>query len=61
MEIYLAGYITRAEFRRRASPIPIDSKVFQYSRTKAKNMAVPVSGLKPMHELLARAKDQAAK
>lgn len=61
MEIFLAGYISRAEFRRRASPVPIDSKVFQYSRTKAKNLAVPISSLKPIRELLEHAKDQAAK
>lgn len=61
MEIFLAGYISRTEFRKRAKPIPVDSKVFQYAHTKTKNLAVPVAGLKPMRDLFARVKEWAEK
>jgi hypothetical protein len=61
MEIYLAGFISRAEFRQRAKFIPAESKVFQYAHTKTKNQAVPVSGLRSMQELFARVKEWAAK
>ena len=61
MEIYLAGFISRAEFRQRAKFIPADSKVFQYAHTKTKNQAVSVAELKPMRELFARAKEWAEK
>ncbi len=51
MDIYLTGWITREEFRRRASLIHEGSRVFQYDQTRTKNLAVPVSDLKPMSEL----------
>ena len=60
MDIYLAGWITREEFRRRASLIQDGSRVFQYNRTRTKNLAVAVSDLKPMSELLERVRGQKA-
>ncbi len=54
MDIYLAGWITRDEFRRRASLIREGSHVFQYNQTRTKNLAVPVSDLKPISELFER-------
>jgi hypothetical protein len=54
MDIYLAGWITREEFRRRANLIHEGSRVFQYNQTRTKNLAVPVSDLKPMSELFDR-------
>jgi len=54
MEIFLAGWISREEFRRRASLIHEGSRVFQYNQTRAKNLAVSISDLKPMSELLER-------
>lgn len=54
MDIYLAGWITRDEFRRRASLIREGSRVFQYNQTRTKNLAVPVSDLKPISELFER-------
>jgi hypothetical protein len=55
MDIIFTGFITRGEFRQRAHFIPTGSRVFQYARTRAKNLAVPVSSLKPLRDLFARA------
>lgn len=51
MEIYLAGFISYEEFGRRAEPLPPNSRVFQYERTRVKNLGVPISSLKPMWKL----------
>jgi hypothetical protein len=56
MEIRLAGYVTREEFSRRASFIPIGSHLFQYQHTQVKNLAVPVSELRPLSELFEHVK-----
>ena len=55
-DLLLAGYLTRAEFSRRASFIPTGSRVFQYNQTQIKNLAVPVSKLRPLSELFDRVK-----
>src|SRR5215211_6910344 len=55
-DVLLAGYITREEFSRRASFIPTGSRVFQYDHTQVKNLAVPVSELRPLSELFERVK-----
>jgi hypothetical protein len=54
MEIWLAGYVTQEEFRRRASFVEQGSQVFQYKETRIKNLAVPVMDLHPLAELLER-------
>jgi hypothetical protein len=54
MEIWLAGYVTHEEFRRRASFVEQGSQVFQYKETRTKNLAVPVMDLHPLGELLER-------
>jgi hypothetical protein len=51
IDVWLAGYITRDEFSRRASFIQTGSRVFQYHATHVKNLAVPMSDLKPLSEL----------
>jgi hypothetical protein len=51
LEIILTGYIPYDEFRHRANSIPPGSRVFQYSKTKTKNLAIPVAGLKPLSRL----------
>lgn len=51
-EIILAGYITRSGFRQQAQMIPPNTRVFQYDHTKTKNLAVPVSNLLPVSDLL---------
>jgi hypothetical protein len=57
MDIMLAGWLTRGEFNRRARPIREGARVFQYDRTRTKNLAVPVSDLKPLSELFERVKE----
>jgi hypothetical protein len=56
IDIFLAGYITREDFSRRAAFIPAGSRVFQSSHTQVKNLAVPMSELRPLAELFAWAK-----
>ncbi len=56
MDVLLAGYMAREEFSRRASFIQAGSRVFQYDQTHVKNLAVPVSDLKPLSELFERVK-----
>ena len=56
MEILLAGYLTREEFNRRASYLQAGARVFQYDRTRTKNLAVPISELKPLSELFGHVK-----
>ena len=57
MEIWLAGYMTHAEFRRKSSSIFAGSRVFQYSKTQTRNLSVPVVDLRSLDDLLARVKD----
>lgn len=57
MEILLVGYVTRGEFRRRASLIPPGSRVFQYDKTRARNLSVPMAELKPLGDLLDKVKE----
>jgi hypothetical protein len=56
MDIWLTGWITRREFRTRASLLREGSRVFQYDRTRTKNLAVPISDLHPLHDLFERVK-----
>jgi hypothetical protein len=57
MNITLTGYMTHDEFGRRSSQVPPGSRVFQYAKTKTKNLAVPVSALKPLPDLFGRVRD----
>ena len=57
MDILLAGWLTRGEFNQRATPIQEGARDFQYNRTRTKNLAVPMHELKPISDLLERAKD----
>ncbi len=56
MDIILTGYITYDEFRRKSSQIAPGSRVFQYSKTRTKNLAVPVADLKPLGQLFEQVK-----
>ncbi len=56
LNILLAGYLTREKFNRSARAIPPGARVFQYDRTRTKNLAVDVSALKPLAELFERVK-----
>jgi hypothetical protein len=57
MEIVLAGYITRGEFRSRARLLPAGSRVQQYARTRTDNLHLPVAELHPLGDLLQRVKE----
>ena len=57
MNVLLAGFLTREEFNRKAKPVPEGTRVFQYEKTRTKNLSVPVSELKPLRELLERIKE----
>jgi len=61
MDIYLTGWISRDEFRRRAKPVPPGSRVFQYDETRVKNLAVDVRELKPLGQLLERVREWEAR
>ena len=56
-QILLAGYLTRDEFNRRARFLREGARVFQYDRTRTKSLAVNVSELRPIAELLERVKE----
>jgi hypothetical protein len=50
------GYITRDEY------CHYGSRVFQYSKTRTKNLAVPIADLKPLGHLFEQVKEwEAAK
>ena len=55
-DIWLAGYITRDEFSRRARGIQVGSRLFPSQALHVKNLAVPVSELKPLSELFEKVK-----
>ncbi len=54
MRVFLAGWIGREEFREKAGLLYEGSRVFQYDRTRTRNLAVAVSELRPLGDLLAR-------
>ncbi|HEX9617039.1 MAG TPA: hypothetical protein VGA03_06450 [Anaerolineales bacterium] len=54
MEVVLAGYLRRGEFRRQAEILPAGSRVLQYARTRTRNLALPISSLRPLSELFER-------
>lgn len=54
MRVFLAGWIAHGEFRQKSSLLPAGSSVFQYDRTRTKNLALPVADLHPLGDLLVR-------
>ena len=59
MDILLTGWLTHEEFRRKASVLNAGMQTFQYDRTRAKNLLVPVVDLKPLLSLLEKVRDWA--
>lgn len=57
LEIWLAGYVAREEFGRKASTIYAGSRVFQYSKTQTKNFSIPMADLRALNELLGRVRE----
>ena len=56
MNVILAGYLTRSEFRKRAKELPVGSRVFQYRKTKTKNLTVPIAELEPLGKFFEKVK-----
>jgi hypothetical protein len=56
MDMLLVGHLACEEFSRRASFIQAGARVFQYDQTHVKNLAVPVSDLRPLSELFEHAR-----
>jgi len=52
LEIWLAGYVTQEEFRRKASTTFSGSRVFQYSTTQTKSLSLPLTDLHPLNHLI---------
>jgi len=57
IEIFVAGWVTKADFRARSHKLPAGSPVKQYPRTQTANRALPVRDLRPIGELAALVKD----
>jgi len=51
LEIYLAGWLTKAEFRTLSQRLPAGTRVKQYPSTQTANRSVFVRELRPMFEL----------
>jgi hypothetical protein len=56
MNIFLAGWISREDFRRKAYVLNAGMPTFQYYRTRTKNLAVSLSELEPLAPLLKKVK-----
>lgn len=57
MDVILAGFLTRKAFRQKARELPVGSRVYQYNRTRTKNLAVPIAELQPLNDLFEIVKD----
>jgi len=53
VEIFIAGWLTKAEMRAKGRRLPAGTTVWQYPRTQTDNRAVPVTALRPVSELAA--------
>jgi len=51
LEIWLTGWLSLDEYRRRAVVMPAGQSSFQYSRTRHKNLCVPMTELQPLEKL----------
>jgi len=51
IEVFLAGWLSKADFRAASRRLPKGAAVLQYPRTQTDNRAVPVSKLRPVTEL----------
>ena len=57
LEIVFCGFMTRGEFREKATRLGAGSRVFQYAQTRTENLSLPIRNLHPLNELFERAKD----
>jgi hypothetical protein len=51
LEVFMAGWLTKAEFRAQSQLLPAGTTVKQYRQTQVDNRAVPVRELRPLAEL----------
>jgi hypothetical protein len=51
IEVFLGGWLPKADFRALSRRLPRGSTVLQYPRTQTDNRAVPVTQLRPVEEL----------
>jgi hypothetical protein len=51
MEVFIAGWLTKAELRARGRRLPAGTLLKQYRQTQVDNHAAPVSDLRPVAEL----------
>jgi hypothetical protein len=59
MDILMAGYVPYEEMGQRATLLQPGAKTFQYERIHVKNLALPVSKLKPLNKLFDSARKNA--
>jgi hypothetical protein len=56
MEVFLAGWLSKSEFRARSRKLPAGARVKQYPRTATDNRLAAVKDLRPLAELAAAAR-----
>lgn len=61
LNIFIAGWQAKGDFRSHAQRLPAGSRVKQYARTQTTNYALPVQRLRPVQELAERVKAFARK
>jgi hypothetical protein len=61
MDVFIAGWLTKGEFRERSRRLPAGSRVKQYPRTQTVNRSLPIRDLRPITELARRIKDFASR
>jgi hypothetical protein len=57
MQVFLAGYMTFGEFRRRAAVLPVGSRTSFYQSISEKSLCLPVAALHPLPVLFSRVKN----
>lgn len=57
MDIFLTGWMTHEEFRRKAYVLNAGMPTFQYARTRTKNLAVALPELEPIGPLLEKVRE----
>lgn len=51
MEIWMTGWITHDEYRRKSVLLPAGANTLQFSRTRYRNLSLPMTDLHPLEEL----------
>jgi len=57
MDIWLTGWLNLDEYRRRAVVLPAGQSCFQFSRTRHKNLCVPMTELQPLEKLFEKTRN----